>query len=164
MSRRFRWILGILALSLLAGALLANWWLDTNNALPPGFALANGRIEATEVDVATKTAGRFQEILVDEGDSVQAGQVLARMDTDVLEAQRREAAADLARAREQLKVADAVIVRRDLECAFAQRELQRVQKLVKRGHVSEEVVDRNRTDYQAAKAMCLAAKAQAVEA
>jgi len=164
MSRRSRWIFGVLALTLLAGALLANWWLDTNNALPPGFALANGRIEATEVDVATKTAGRVQEILVDEGDSVRAGQVLARMNTDVLEAQRREAAAELDRAREQLTVADAVIVQRDLECAFAQRELQRVQRLVKQGHVSEEVVDRNRTDYQTAKTVCVAARAQAVEA
>ena len=66
--------------------------------LPDGFASANGRIEATEIDVATKTPGRVKEILVHEGDFVRAGQVLARMDTAVLEAQRREAEAQLSQA------------------------------------------------------------------
>ena len=36
----------------------------------------NGRIEATEVDVAAKTAGRVAEILVNEGDFVKAGDVI----------------------------------------------------------------------------------------
>jgi multidrug efflux pump subunit AcrA (membrane-fusion protein) len=45
--------------------------------VPKGFARSNGRIEATEVDIATKLAGRISNELVDEGDFVTAGQVLA---------------------------------------------------------------------------------------
>lgn len=41
----------------------------------------NGRIEAVEADVAAKPAGRVAETLVNEGDFVKAGQVIARMDT-----------------------------------------------------------------------------------
>ena len=41
----------------------------------------------TEIDVATKLGGRIREISVDEGDFVQPGQIIARMDTEVLEAQ-----------------------------------------------------------------------------
>jgi HlyD family secretion protein len=67
--------------------------------LPDGFASSNGRIEATEIDVATKIAGRVEDIMADEGDFVEAGQVLARMDTAVLEAQLHEAEAQRARAR-----------------------------------------------------------------
>ena len=54
--------------------------------LPDSFAIGNGRIEATEIDIATKTAGRITESLVNDGDVVEAGQVLARMDTQTLEA------------------------------------------------------------------------------
>ncbi|MFZ3181078.1 MAG: biotin/lipoyl-binding protein, partial [Methylocystis silviterrae] len=49
--------------------------------LPSGFASGNGRIEAVEIDVATKIAGRIEEIFVDEGDFVSERQLLAKMDT-----------------------------------------------------------------------------------
>ncbi len=52
--------------------------------LPPGFASGNGRIEATEVDVATKQPARVTAVLVKEGDMVETGQVLAQMDADML--------------------------------------------------------------------------------
>lgn len=48
---------------------------------PAGFAKTHGRIEATRVMITTKLAGKIQEVLVREGDSVDAGQVVARMDT-----------------------------------------------------------------------------------
>lgn len=67
-------------------------WLEMRpNGLGEGFASGNGRIEATEIDVATKMAGRVLEINVDEGDFVQPGQVLARMGTEVLQAQLNQA-------------------------------------------------------------------------
>ena len=59
-------------------------WKLRGNEFFDGLASGNGRIEATEIDVATKSAGRIKEILVREGDFVTAGQVVARMDTDVL--------------------------------------------------------------------------------
>jgi multidrug efflux pump subunit AcrA (membrane-fusion protein) len=45
--------------------------------LPEGFAKTNGRIEATEIDISPKYAGRLANVFVDEGDEVKAGQVLA---------------------------------------------------------------------------------------
>jgi HlyD family secretion protein len=42
-----------------------------------GLVSGNGRIEATEIDVATKLPGRVTAMLVDEGDFVKAGQPLA---------------------------------------------------------------------------------------
>ena len=57
-------------------------WQWTRPADPPaGFAKTHGRIEATRVMTTTKLAGKIQEVLVREGDSVDAGQVVARMDT-----------------------------------------------------------------------------------
>ena len=85
--------------ALVAGAGFLAWRSLEPDGLPEGFAKSNGRIEAVEIDVSTKTSGRIREILVSEGDFVTAGQILARMDTDVLEAQLREARAQLAEAK-----------------------------------------------------------------
>jgi HlyD family secretion protein len=93
------WLLRIGIIAVAAGAAFVAWQSLKPEGLPDGFASSNGRIEATEIDVAAKIAGRVREILVDEGDFVTAGQVLARMDTSVLEAQRLEAEAQLARAK-----------------------------------------------------------------
>ncbi len=49
-----------------------------HGAMPDGIAKSNGRIEATQVDIAAKYAGRIAQVLVNEGDDVTAGEVLAR--------------------------------------------------------------------------------------
>ncbi len=60
----------------------------------------SGNIELTEVQLSFKTPGRMEELLVDEGDLVQPGQVVARLDTAEMErAREREAAAAEAAAR-----------------------------------------------------------------
>jgi HlyD family secretion protein len=58
--------------------------------------LASGTIEATEVDASFKVAGRLVERLADEGDRVEAGQPLARLDSPELEADVRRLRAALA--------------------------------------------------------------------
>ena len=75
--------------AILAGGSVFVWRQLKPAGLPGGFAVGNGRIEATEIDIATKTAGRIKEILVNDGDVVEAGQIVARMDTQTLEAELR---------------------------------------------------------------------------
>ncbi|MGC9958740.1 MAG: efflux transporter periplasmic adaptor subunit, partial [Roseiarcus sp.] len=41
--------------------------------LPDGVVKSNGRIEATQVDVSSKYAGRLAEVTVEEGSSVTQG-------------------------------------------------------------------------------------------
>ena len=77
-TSRKRWLTALLVLALAAAGYFAWQKLGRDN-LPPGIASGNGRIEATEIDIASKTAGRIQEILVREGDFVTTGQVLARI-------------------------------------------------------------------------------------
>jgi multidrug efflux pump subunit AcrA (membrane-fusion protein) len=62
-------------------------------AIPVGFVFSNGRIEATEIDIATKYFGRIEQVLVREGDTVDAGKVVARMDRSELLAQLHQAQA-----------------------------------------------------------------------
>ncbi|HEX6119616.1 MAG TPA: biotin/lipoyl-binding protein [Dongiaceae bacterium] len=98
----------IAIVAVVAGAGFLAWQSLKPAGLPDGLASGNGRIEAVEIDVAAKTPGRIKEILANEGDFVTAGQILARMDTAVLEAQRREAEAQLQQALIAIKTADSV--------------------------------------------------------
>jgi len=74
-----------------------------------GFIGGNGRIEATEVDVSTKMAGRVHDIIVNEGSFVKAGEPLAYMQIDVLRAQLAEAQAKLMQAGNNVSTARAQV-------------------------------------------------------
>jgi HlyD family secretion protein len=87
--------------------------------LPAGFASGNGRIEATEYDIATKHPGRIATVSVREGDMVEAGQVLAAMDTRDLEADLHEAEAQAAQARQDRRRAVATVTQRESEVQSA---------------------------------------------
>ncbi len=136
------------------------WWSSQRSSLPTGFASGNGRIEATEIDIATKIQGRIVEVLADEGDTVEAGQILARMDTKVLEAQLREAEAEVRRAQQASAGAAALIEQRAAECDLAERELKRSEGLFREGGISREKLDQDRTKVESARAACAEARAQ----
>lgn len=171
-SFRPGWLVAILAVAAVGGYFA--WQKLRPSDLPEGFASGNGRIEAVEIDIATKAAGRISEILVDEGDFITAGQVIARMDTDQLQAQRREAEAQLQGAlinvetaksvvtqREaERESASAVLAQRDAEHDAARRRLVRTEQLADRGNAPEQTRDDDRARTESAKAAVGAAKAQ----
>ncbi len=96
------------------------WWMLRPAGIPEGFAASNGRIEATEVDIATKIAGRIDTILVSEGQFVRQGEVLAKMDTRVLQEQRLEAIAQIKEAESAVAAARALLEQRQSEMRAAQ--------------------------------------------
>ena len=108
------WIVAIVVIAVVAGAYYGLRIYDASG-LPAGIAGGNGRIEATEIDISTKTAGRIKEILVEEGAFVSAGQVLATMDTQQLEAQKKQAEASLQRAVISVDTARSLLSQREAE-------------------------------------------------
>jgi HlyD family secretion protein len=146
--------------------------------LPDGFASSNGRIEATEIDVATKIAGRIIDELVDEGDFVSARQVLAHIDIATLKAQLREGEAKLSEANsgvqtaikmlEQKKnekdAAEAVVRQREAELKLAQQKLARAEELVKKGGMSKEDFEIRVADVASAEAALSKGKADVAAA
>ena len=158
----------------LAAAAYLIWQSLTNGGLPDGFAGGNGRIEAVEIDIAAKLPGRVQEILVDEGDFVAAGQVLVTMDTAALAAQLRQAEAQLQQAligvdsaRSQVRqrqaeraAVEALVAQRVAERNAAQSRLARTEQLAARGTASRQALDDDRARFEAARAAVSAAEAQ----
>lgn len=168
-----RWIAVAVVLVVAGGGYLA-WQKFGTSGVLDGIASGNGRIEATEIDISTKTPGRIREIMVNEGDFVTAGQILARMDTDQLEAQRRQAIAQHQRARVSVDTARSLVAQRNAErtaavAVIAQREAQldsiqrklgRSEQLITSSSVSQQVLDDDRANTQGAKAGVAAAQAQ----
>lgn len=169
-----QWPIVAVAALLVAGGGYLAWQKLAEGGLPEGIASGNGRIEAVEIDIATKAPGRIAEILAEEGAFVQAGQVLARMDTTQLEAQRRQAEAQLRRALIGIDTAHSLVVQREAERAaaqavIAQRQAQRdaaasrlarSEELARRGNVSRQALDDDRAAAQGAEAALQASRAQ----
>ena len=163
------WVVGALAV-----AAVVAWWLLRPAGVPEGFAVSNGRIEATEVDIASKIAGRIDTILVKEGQFVREGEVLAKMDTRVLQEQRLEAIAQIKEAQSAVAAAQALLEQRQSETRAAQSlvnqrraELDSVAKrhtrsrsLAQRGLISAQQLDDDRAAAESARAALESAKAQ----
>jgi len=139
------------AVGLLVAGFIA-WQVLSGDKLPHGLAKGNGRLEANEVFISAKRPGRLAQVLVREGDTVQAGQIVARLDTSELDAQLRQAEAQIREARQSEQVARAEvgskaalvgarraqIAARQADFQFAQQQYDRSRGLVGRGAVSEQ--------------------------
>lgn len=161
--------------------LVAGWFMW--KALNPvgfgdGFVSGNGRIEATEVDISAKLAGRVDDILVQEGDFVERGQMLASMQIQTLTAQRDEAVAQHQQAintvlgtkaqvlvrRSDKLAAEALIAQRESELDAMKRRLKRSEMLSREGALSTQQYDDDRANVRSAEATLKAAQAQVAAA
>jgi HlyD family secretion protein len=174
MKSRKYWLWAIAIAVVSIGAAFFAWQSLKKNGLDGGFASGNGRIEAVEIDIAAKAAGRVTGILVNEGDFVTAGQVLATMDTPVLEAQRREAQARLRQAENGIQTArsqvvqrqsekataQAVVIQREAEVDAVRRRLARAESLVADGAIAIQQLDDARANFVGTEAVLRAAESQ----
>lgn len=149
-------------------------WQQMQTEQNEDLAYSNGRIEATEVDVSAKMAGRIKDIMVNEGDFVAAGQVVAQMDVESLEANLAQSEAELARAHSAKDSAMALVAQREADKAMAEATLgqrktemelarktqERSQALLKQRAMSAQQADNDMAQYRNAKAMVAVAEAQ----
>ncbi len=161
-GRRWRHLALILAVVFGAAGAGFYWWKHSQSQLPPGIAWSNGRIEADEIDIDTKFAGRIAELRVDEGDMVKAGQVVARMDTQDLEASLKKAEAQVRLAQKAVEEADANVAQQKSQVLLAQQELDRASYLVKQGFQTKEVLDQRQQQLDSANAALKAAQARLI--
>jgi len=166
--------LGVLLLALVAVAAYFIWQHYRAKGLGEGFASGNGRIEAVELDIAAKAPGRISEMYAEEGDVVVAGQVVARMDTDVLRAQMRQVQAEESQARSatnttmamvaqhesEQSAETAIVVQREAELAVAEKTEERTRILSGKRAASIQELDEEVARRREAAAALAAAKAQ----
>lgn len=142
----------------------AVWWRLHQPALPAGIAWGNGRIEADEVDIDTKFAGRIAELKADIGDMLSAGQVVARMDTRDIQQSLKKSQAQLAQAQRAIDEATANLQQQKTQQIFASQEMDRAEQLLKNGWTTRETFDQRKQLLNAANAGVAAAEAKLEEA
>ncbi|MDM1487599.1 MAG: HlyD family efflux transporter periplasmic adaptor subunit [Gammaproteobacteria bacterium] len=149
-------------------------WQNMTQSDTEALVSGNGRIEATEINISSKLAGQLEEILVQEGDFVESGQVLARIKVSALEAQLREVQAQQRQAQDGIATAEAqvamrisekaaaqaMVVQRETELVAAKNRLARTEILAKDGASSKQQLDDERADVKSVAAVLSAARAQ----
>jgi HlyD family secretion protein len=123
-----------------------------------------GTIEAIQVDVSARIAGRITERPVNEGDRVVAGQVLVRLDEAELaaEVRRQEAAVRTAQStlndlvagarREEMEDARAALQSASATREWTERDFRRAEGLFRQTLIAAQEVDRARQAYEVAAA------------
>jgi RND family efflux transporter MFP subunit len=152
-TRRWPWFAGgALVLALIAGAV---WYLGfrhpavtvhaamaqpmTSSSLSASVLDATGYVTARrQATVSAQITGKLTEVLIEEGDHVKEGQILARLDDT---AQR----AALAQADAQFRSAQALLTQFEAQLAQYQRDVKRAEDLVERKLVSQQAVEQART-------------------
>jgi RND family efflux transporter MFP subunit len=179
-SRRRRWLGTVLVAALVAGPLVA--WIAAVRGVAPDSAYANAEessvqtrsmqrvpapaattaLDATgyvvarrQATVSSKATGRVAEVLIEEGQRVEQGQVIARLDSSGTTAALAEAAARLAQAEADLDAARIAV--EDAHPIFRRNEQQYARALI-----SGQAFDAARAAYNATRAD-LEVKARAVD-
>ena len=160
MTRRRIGILALLGIVVIAGGGYY-YYTALQARLPQGIVFGNGRVEGDEIAIATKYAGRIAEIDFQEGDLVQKGQVLARMDTSELDASERAAAALADQRQKDADATRSTIQVRQAELDLANSELARGQVLVAKDAVSRQRVEQLTAAQRSATERLAAAKSGA---
>lgn len=143
---------------------VATWRLANRPSAPPDEIKVSGTIEVTDVEVSFKVAGRVKERLVDEGDRVAAGQVVARLEDEdqrhdlaEREAEVQAAAAALAELQagsrpEEIAQAEAALERVKAEEERLRTDFLRQQELFKKEVIAARDMDTARSRYETSRA------------
>ena len=135
-------ILAIVVLAAGAAGGYAYWLQAQASRVPPGLARANGRVEVERVDVAAKYAGRIAELRVGEGVLVQKDDILVRIDTTEILAQRTAASASVHRAHQSSARALADVALREAELKLTEADLKRTSELARTNTATQAELDR----------------------
>ena len=142
-----------------------------------GFASGNGRLEATEVAIASKLSGKLEAVYVDEGDYVKKNDKLALMQLNVLNAELAAAKAELGQAMAKQSQANAQVGVKQSELAAAKANMkqkqssfdgakkryERAKELLKNNALSEQMVENDETHYLTCQADLSAATAEVMQ-
>lgn len=130
----------------------------------PGIAHANGRLEFARMDVASLYAGRVEEMLVSEGQYVEADTVLARLSSATAQAQFSEAQAHKNQLEQTVRRAQAQMEAQRQQLKTAQMEADNARQLFRDNLISQSELNTRLAQRDAAKAAVQAAQAARNEA
>ncbi|MFL6665196.1 MAG: efflux RND transporter periplasmic adaptor subunit [Rhizobacter sp.] len=165
---RWPWVAAGVALVVVLAAAAAWWWLagqpvevQTATATVPGAGGAAAVLQATgyvtarrQATVSTQITGTLTEVLIEQGDRVKAGQVIARLDDTALRA-------GLAAAQANLRAVQAQVTQAQAQLAQAEADMRRQNELVASGMTTRQAAEQSRTGMATAAAVLDARRREA---
>ncbi len=139
-----------------AAAVFFGWRELHRSAYPDRIASSNGRLEAEQVDITSKLPGRIVQVLAQEGQMVDAGAVLVRLDATEIEAQLHAGEAQVRRAEQAITQAEHQVVLLESVRTLTRKEYDRYKALSKTGAASLETLDVQLAEMEAAEAAYMA--------
>jgi len=146
---------GLLAVILLAAAYYYRARQGTNLE---GIAYGNGRIEAQSIDIATRSSGRILAMPVEEGQMVEAGDIVAELDLNSIAASLAGAESNVHVSQQQRDEAASQVSQAESAYALAQKEYARAENLAREKAVSQSSLDQALNEKQRAESALLAAQ------
>jgi len=115
---------------------------------------ASGYVVARrQATVSSKITGMVQQVLIEEGDHVQAGQVIARLDPSNAQASETQARAQVGQAEANVQLAQAALADADIK-------YQRYRGAAGQGIIATQAIDDTRTSYDSARANLAVSRSQ----
>lgn len=141
-----RWYLIIVGLVLLASAFTL--WFFFREREVKGILEASGQVRGTEVTIGSKLAGRVESLKVREGQVIKAGDLIAKVSSEEIEARIEQARAQvdasshrIHQAREAMKRGEADVKEAESQRDLARSDYDRYSELIKKGLVSKSEFD-----------------------
>ncbi|PZO88163.1 MAG: efflux transporter periplasmic adaptor subunit [Micavibrio aeruginosavorus] len=156
MKKNYKLIL--LALAILSIAAGGYYYSIARTNDLEGVAYGNGRIEAQSIDIATRHGGRVLSVPVEEGQMVEAGDVVAELDLNDLAASLAGAKANVRATIQQKDAAASSVAQAESALTLASKEFSRADELAREKAVSESRRDQAFNAKQSAEAQLAAAK------
>jgi HlyD family secretion protein len=140
---------------------------------PPQVEQLQGMMEARETDIAPKLTGRVSELLVQEGQRIEKGTLILRIDSPEVAAKMAQASNAAAAASavaqkarngarpEEIRMAQANFERAQVGAELARKSFERVDGLYKEGLVAAQKRDEAEANWRASQGLANAARAQA---
>lgn len=151
-------IIGSLIVSISAGILV--FGLYKNRDKKEGRIKTAGLVEATELHLSPKLAGRISEICCKEGETIKEGQPAIRLENKDLNAAAAQARAGVARAEANIKSSEAGVERARLQMEEAGRQSERARELFRKGFISKADLDLAVSGYETSTAAHRASMSQ----
>lgn len=150
-----------IVLLLMAGSAVGGYAYRSHEVavtVPAGIVRVAGAVEAARGSIHARRDGRLAELLVAIGDTVVAGQVVARFDDRVAQAQRQAASVQLAMQRQERALVTADIARLEGEKILAGAQYELTELQVRAGRAEAAALDRDHDRMREAAAAANAAR------
>lgn len=118
----------------------------------------SGSLEATEINIRSKTGGQILEMLAKEGTMVNPGNIIAVVDTEKLALQREQIEAGLAEVKFVMKSARGKVASAEEQLENVKKKFERITSLYNQGSATQQQMDDIETQHNLAKTQLRQAK------